>query len=176
MLVTPAKSLVTMGKKPLKLVIVNRQRTDFDHRSSLRVFGDCDDLWERTLPHLLAHAKLLEWELGRGGRMKEYGAARDGDVKKSGLPCVTMPAGMAIQTSEAVQAALAGGGASSRGGRGGSRKAQKVTHSAVPARELRGKLPQLVQEPDAGADAEPDVLTGGVLHMGGGAMDEDDGF
>lgn len=61
MQVTPASYLVTMGVSPLRLVIVNRQTTSFDHYCTMkhesrelgvRVYGDCDKVVELVMEYI----------------------------------------------------------------------------------------------------------------------------
>jgi mono-ADP-ribosyltransferase sirtuin 6 len=90
MQVTPACDLVVRNKKAVRLVIVNRQETNFDElcyqrgdgvnggggpRGS-RVFGDCDALMRELMCCLLPPRQLKEWEGGREGRMKHYSTLR----------------------------------------------------------------------------------------------------
>ena len=82
MQVTPACELVEMGQKPLRLVIVNRQKTPLDHiahrslpdYSSLgvRVDGNADRVMQAVMKHLMSEDNLLAWGGGRGKRMKKY--------------------------------------------------------------------------------------------------------
>lgn len=63
MTVTPACDLVLMGQKPLHLVIVNRQKTQFDYLCitkddkkmdcGVRVFGDCDSVMREVMVYLM---------------------------------------------------------------------------------------------------------------------------
>lgn len=80
MRVTPACDLVLMGREPLQLVIVNRQRTGFDkvciEGEGVRVFGDCDQVMREVMTLLLPHKEEREWEMGREERMEEYDARR----------------------------------------------------------------------------------------------------
>ena len=88
MQVTPACELVEMGQKPLRLVIVNRQKTGLDHVacrplpqpdchtiSGSRVRGDTDCLMQAVMKHMLSESDLLGWE-GRGERIRQYDAMR----------------------------------------------------------------------------------------------------
>lgn len=86
MQVTPACDLVLMGKEPLRLVIVNRQKTGFDEACyrrvaggnsgeeelGVRVFGDCDDVMREVMSHLLKTRELRVWEGLRDARMEKY--------------------------------------------------------------------------------------------------------
>ena len=81
MQVTPACDLVKMGQKPLRLAIVNRQKTRFDSLCSKqvkgeklgsRVFGDCDQVLALVMSHLLKKEELQRWEGGREERLREY--------------------------------------------------------------------------------------------------------
>ena len=87
MQVTPACHLVVKNRKAVRLVIVNRQTTEFDEicyeRDTLggesrgsRVFGDCDTLMKEVMGCLLAERELREWEGGRKERMKHYDSLR----------------------------------------------------------------------------------------------------
>ena len=87
MQVTPACDLVMRNKKVVRLVIVNRQETNFDElcyqqdgasggpRGS-RVFGDCDALMRELMGCLLTPGQLREWQEARGKRMKHYNTLR----------------------------------------------------------------------------------------------------
>ena len=87
MQVTPACDLVVRNKKAVRLVIVNRQETNFDElcyrrdgvnggpRGS-RVFGDCDALMRELMGYLLSPGQLREWEEGREERVKQYDTLR----------------------------------------------------------------------------------------------------
>lgn len=78
MTVTPASDLVLMGRKPLRVVIVNRQKTSFDYLcsagggSGLRVFGDTDDVMRCVMKELMKEEERRDWEKGRDKRMKQY--------------------------------------------------------------------------------------------------------
>ena len=88
MQVTPACHLVVRNRKVVRLVIVNRQTTEFDDlcheregasgegRGS-RVFGDCDQVKREVMRCLLPERELREWEEGRKKRMKQYNSLRD---------------------------------------------------------------------------------------------------
>lgn len=98
MQVTPACNLVEMGRKPLRLVIVNRQGTGFDelchqtearrgsgkgrggdlHEEQLgvRVFGDCDSVMCEVMRRVVGEVELDAWEEGRLERLKEYDSKR----------------------------------------------------------------------------------------------------
>lgn len=85
MQVTPACDLVLMGKEPLRLVIVNRQKTGFDYlclrkrdkeQLGVRVFGDCDDVMRGVMGQLLSEEDREEWERGRPERFKIYDSQR----------------------------------------------------------------------------------------------------
>lgn len=54
MLVYPASDLVKQSTttKNRNLVIVNRQQTNFDKKAAVRIFGDCDVVFELLLPLL----------------------------------------------------------------------------------------------------------------------------
>ena len=89
MQVTPACDLVLRGKKPMRLVIVNRQKTVFDElclkkagREILgsRVFGDCDDLLAEVMAHIMTGKERKEWEGGRRGRMEGYDQLRGSSI------------------------------------------------------------------------------------------------
>jgi hypothetical protein len=78
---------------------------------------------------------------------------------------------MAIRNSAAVEAALAAAadqaGASATGRR--PRKAQKISRGSAPDSD------RVKHEDGTDMLGEP-VLVGGVLHMGGGDADDDEGF
>ena len=86
MLVTPACSLIEMGCKPLRLVVVNRQKTGFDEVClqqcergeplGVRVFGDCDDVMHEVLCQLMGVEQARSWESKRNQRMKQYNTLR----------------------------------------------------------------------------------------------------
>ena len=87
MQVTPACHLVVKNRKVVRLVIVNRQETEFDDlcferdrwsvkpRGS-RVFGDCDALMKELMRCLLSDGELKAWEEGREERLKRYNSCR----------------------------------------------------------------------------------------------------
>ena len=87
MQVTPACDLVMRNKKVVRLVIVNRQETNFDElcyqqdsvsggpRGS-RVFGDCDALMRELMGCLLTPGQLKEWEEATEERMRQYDTLR----------------------------------------------------------------------------------------------------
>ena len=88
MQVTPACDLVLMGKKPLRLAIVNRQITNFDNlcmskdgkeQLGVRAFGDCDALLREVMRQLLTNKERVEWEQGRVERLKMYDTQRKTD-------------------------------------------------------------------------------------------------
>ena len=89
MQVTPACELVEMGQKPLRLVIVNRQKTNLDHiacrclpppenhtKLGSRVHGDTDCLMQALMQHMMSESELLTWEGGRVHRMKQFDCMR----------------------------------------------------------------------------------------------------
>ena len=85
MQVTPACDLVLMGKEPLHLAIVNRQKTNFDYlcirkdgkeQLGVRAFGDCDAVLREVMRQLLVNKDRVEWERGRMERLKVYGSQR----------------------------------------------------------------------------------------------------
>ena len=89
MQVTPACELVEMGKKPLNLVIVNRQTTPLDHiaRQTLpppndsvamgvRIHGDTDCVMQGVMKRLMSEEESKVWESGRGERMRNYDLLR----------------------------------------------------------------------------------------------------
>ena len=85
MQVTPACDLVLMGKEPLHLAIVNRQKTNFDYlcirkdgkeQLGVRAFGDCDAVLREVMRQLLVDKDRVEWERGRMERLKVYGSQR----------------------------------------------------------------------------------------------------
>lgn len=70
MRVTPACELVEMGIEPVRLVIVNRQKTRLDElclkkhggeQLGERVYGDCDVLLEEVMGHLLSPEETVAW-------------------------------------------------------------------------------------------------------------------
>ncbi|XP_013397093.1 NAD-dependent protein deacetylase sirtuin-6 [Lingula anatina] len=86
--VSPANELVEEGKKPVRMLICNRQPTDFDpmcykinsetkSQVGSRVFGDCDHLMREVMRCILPQDALQEWEDGREDRMKEYNKQRE---------------------------------------------------------------------------------------------------
>lgn len=86
MKVTPACDLVLMGKQPLRLVIVNRQKTGFDEvcggvgggeECGVRVFGDCDQVMRKVMEGFLGEVEREQWEKGRESRMMQYGKLRN---------------------------------------------------------------------------------------------------
>ena len=88
MQVTPACDLVVKNEKVVRLVIINRQETNFDELCSKqdgvsgggprgsRVFGDCDALMKELMRSLLSPGQLKEWEEGWEERMKHYDSLR----------------------------------------------------------------------------------------------------
>lgn len=82
MKVTPACELVEMGKKPLRLMIVNRQKTPLDHIAlspspddgttllGSRAYGDTDHLMKAVMKHLMPESELLLWETSIRDRLK----------------------------------------------------------------------------------------------------------
>ena len=86
MQVTPACDLVTMGKKPLKLVICNRQKTALDYICDdtdkdgrplgSRIFGDCDPFMRELMKNMMLLKECKEWEAGRDSRMTQYDQQR----------------------------------------------------------------------------------------------------
>ena len=88
MQVTPACELVKMGQQPLRLVIVNRQKTDLDDlacnhlpppnkdQPGARVYGDTDRLMRALMKELMPEPELLAWESERDERMKKYNCMR----------------------------------------------------------------------------------------------------
>ncbi len=85
MQVTPACDLVIRGQKPLRLVIVNRQKTGFDdlclntvngEALGSRIFGDCDQVLVEILKYLLTPSDLKAWEGERQKRLENYNSQR----------------------------------------------------------------------------------------------------
>ncbi len=85
MQVYPACNLVRRGRKPLRLVIINRQKTGFDDLClkkvagevlGSRVFGDCDQLLAEVMKNLLTAEDLQTWEGARQERMTGYDRQR----------------------------------------------------------------------------------------------------
>ena len=92
MQVTPACNLVEMGRKPLRLVIINRQKTAFDElcfqrevgRDSrdggkvlgVRVFGDCDSVMREVMRGVMGEEEVEVWEGQRQERMTVYDSNR----------------------------------------------------------------------------------------------------
>ena len=94
MQVTPACHLVTMGQKPLRLVIVNRQKTDLDQlacaclpspnnscRLGSRVYGDTDRLMQAVMKGMMTEADLQIWESERSMRMQQYDQVRTSNLE-----------------------------------------------------------------------------------------------
>ncbi len=61
MQVMPACDLVLMGPSPLRLIIINRQKTGFDHyckekqngkEMGVRIYGNCDRIMEKVMEYL----------------------------------------------------------------------------------------------------------------------------
>lgn len=87
LMVSPANSLVEMGRKPLRLVICNRQGTPYDDYCSQkdekglpvgsRIHGDCDKLMKAVMLELLGEKECKAWEDARETRMKEYDRKRE---------------------------------------------------------------------------------------------------
>ena len=85
MQVTPACELVEMGRSPLRLVVVNRQKTGFDElcyqkkkgeQLGVRVFGDCDLVMREVMRCLVPKEEREAWEKQRGERIKTYDSHR----------------------------------------------------------------------------------------------------
>ncbi|XP_076074766.1 NAD-dependent protein deacetylase-like [Mytilus galloprovincialis] len=86
LLVSPADELVTLGKKPNRLVICNRQSTPYDdycnqideHGAQIgsRVYGDCDRLMKLVMRFILGEDHIKEWEEGRDQRIALYDMTR----------------------------------------------------------------------------------------------------
>eukprot|EP00056_Hartaetosiga_gracilis_P007815 m.112376 g.112376 ORF g.112376 m.112376 type:complete len:436 (-) comp12784_c0_seq1:2097-3404(-) len=79
MTVTPASTLVTPRTKSGKLVVVNRQRTEFDDRSrrtGVRVFGNIDPFFRAVMKHTLSKPDLKEWEKEIEKKRKWYDTQR----------------------------------------------------------------------------------------------------
>ncbi|XP_062612968.1 NAD-dependent protein deacetylase Sirt6-like, partial [Saccostrea cucullata] len=84
--VSPANDLVEMGEEPTRLVICNRQATDYDKTCSelddkevplgSRVFGDCDKLMRKVMRYVLPKEELAKWEQDRDVRMLTYDTKR----------------------------------------------------------------------------------------------------
>ncbi|CAH1791786.1 unnamed protein product [Owenia fusiformis] len=84
--VSPANSLVEMGKQPARIIICNRQSTPCDalcsnrdskdRRLGARVYGDCDALMSEVMKYMLPPNELEEWENARVDRMKVYDSRR----------------------------------------------------------------------------------------------------
>ena len=94
MQVTPACHLVTMGQKPLRLVIVNRQKTDLDKLACAclpspndgcqlgsRVYGDTDCLMQEVMKEVMTEADLQIWESERSKRMQQYDHTRTSNLE-----------------------------------------------------------------------------------------------
>lgn len=103
MAVTPANSLVKAGKAGSRIIIANRQRTDFDklcdtrlgwkasrkrgrgsdggsgggaEDAGVRVYGDCDRLFRAVMAQLLPAKERKGWEGGREKRLAKYDKER----------------------------------------------------------------------------------------------------
>ncbi|KAL4219934.1 hypothetical protein ACF0H5_020346 [Mactra antiquata] len=86
LMVSPANSLVEMGKKPIRLVICNRQGTPYDDYCSVkdeadqpvgsRIHGDCDILMRAVMLEILGEKDCKTWEDARRTRMVDYDAKR----------------------------------------------------------------------------------------------------
>ncbi|XP_062614239.1 NAD-dependent protein deacetylase Sirt6-like [Saccostrea cucullata] len=84
--VFPANEMVKMGKRPTRLIICNRQVTDFDETClkvdddevpyGSRVFGDCDKLMREVMKRILPEEELSKWEQDRDVRMLTYDTKR----------------------------------------------------------------------------------------------------
>lgn len=84
--VTPAADLVLLGKKPNRLVICNRQTTQYDDSCSeklpngeacgSRVHGDCDRLMKLVMRKTLGDKEAEKWEKDRDQRITTYDLAR----------------------------------------------------------------------------------------------------
>ncbi|WAQ96748.1 SIR1-like protein, partial [Mya arenaria] len=86
LMVSPANSLVMSGKSPHRLVICNRQATEYDTecervdeqgvRIGSRIHGDCDKLMKALMVELLGDEAVRDWEDGREARLLEYDEMR----------------------------------------------------------------------------------------------------
>ena len=85
MRVTPACELVEMGIQPVRLVIVNRQRTRLDdlcckkragEQLGERVYGDCDRLMEEVMCHLLTSDEQVAWKQQVAAKREGYDSQR----------------------------------------------------------------------------------------------------
>ena len=85
MQIVPACNLVTMGKEPLRLVIVNRQKTAFDDLCcreedgkalGVRIFGDCDQVMQQIMEQILTTDEKTKWEGERETRTNRYDTLR----------------------------------------------------------------------------------------------------
>ncbi|XP_052071126.1 NAD-dependent protein deacylase sirtuin-6-like [Mytilus californianus] len=86
LLVSPADELVTLGKKPNRLVICNRQSTPYDdyctqidergEQVGSRVYGDCDRLMKLVMGFILGEDHTKEWEDERDQRIALYDMTR----------------------------------------------------------------------------------------------------
>ncbi|KAJ8319046.1 hypothetical protein KUTeg_004137 [Tegillarca granosa] len=76
--VSPANSLVEMGKQPVRLVICNRQVTPYDNdcQHGSRVYGDCDKLMRALMNAVLTKEELQAWEAKKDERMAQYDLQR----------------------------------------------------------------------------------------------------
>nr|XP_022316150.1 NAD-dependent protein deacetylase Sirt6-like [Crassostrea virginica]XP_022316151.1 NAD-dependent protein deacetylase Sirt6-like [Crassostrea virginica] len=84
--VSPANSLVESGQTPTRLVICNRQVTDYDQTClkldekgetlGSRVFGDCDKLMREVMRRILPEEERVKWEEDRSVRMLTYDTQR----------------------------------------------------------------------------------------------------
>ncbi|EGD73853.1 hypothetical protein PTSG_05548 [Salpingoeca rosetta] len=86
MTVTPANSLVDTAPK---LVVVNRQLTDYDKKAkrTARVFADTDTFMRLLMEHLLPDKELERWdEFVEKTKRRSYDAARQPDAKPIVIP------------------------------------------------------------------------------------------
>lgn len=84
--VSPANDLVESGQDPTRLVICNRQITDYDQTClelddngvplGSRVFGDCDKMMRELMRSVLPGDELKKWEQDREVRMLAYDTQR----------------------------------------------------------------------------------------------------
>lgn len=85
--VTPANELVEVIQKPGRLVICNRQQTDYDddclrqprgapEAAGSRVYGDCDSFIRELLKNVMGEETLKSWEGDRQQRLVSYNKNR----------------------------------------------------------------------------------------------------